>query len=174
MKNILYILVLFIFSFCSKQKNEIHNNGTRETSIKPIHILYNEYGIMFVKMNNNMIASTNANHLKRFYKRYFSDKYLTVESFISDALEQKILFERDKFRGRNIAVFTLDKSVENEYNNSGISYLLNKYCEEGKRGYTFKNLNLSNDKSYTVMYYLFMEGSRISFDDVGGFYTIKT
>lgn len=173
MRNILYILALFVFSFCSKQKDEIPNKTTTEKSVKPIHNLYSDYGVMFVKMDNNMIASTNANHLKRFYKRYVSDKYPTFESFVSDAVEQKILFERDKFRGRNIAVFTLDKSVENEYNNSGISYLLNKYCEEGKSGYTFKNLNLPDDKSYTIMYYLFMDGSRILFDDVGGFYTIK-
>lgn len=173
MKKIIYFIIPFIFCFCSKQKDEISNKKATETPLKPIHGLFSNYGIMFVKMDNNMIASTNANHLERFYNGYFSDKYPTFETFISDALEQKIVFEIDKFNGRNIVVFALDKNVENEFKNSGISYLLNKYCEKIKSGYTFKNLILSDDKSFSIMYYLFMDGSRISFDDVGGFYTIK-
>lgn len=174
MKNTLFILILLFFSFCNQKKDELHINKAIEKPINHIHSLYSDYGIMFVKIENDMIASTDSNHLERFYKRYFLDKYQTFEYFISDALEQKIVFDRVKFKGRNINIFSLDKNIENEYENFGISYLLNKYCSEGKGGYIFKNLNLSDDKSYTIMYYLFMDGSRISFDDVGGFYTIKT
>lgn len=173
MRTISYIIALFVFSFCSKQKDEIYNTKAEEIITKPIHSLFSDYGIMFVKMKNNTVASTNSNHLKRFYNRYFSDKYPTFEAFASDALTQKIAFESDKFKGRNIVVFTLDKSIEAQYNNSGITYLLSKYCKKGKSDYTFKNQNLSDDKFFTILYYLFMHGNRISFDDVGGFYTIK-
>lgn len=128
---------------------------------------------MFVKMDNNKFASTNARHLERVYNRAFSDKYPSFEIFVPDALNQKILFEEEKFKGRNIVFFTLDKNIEKEYRNSGIYPMLEKYCEKGKNDYIFKNKSLPDNEFYTLLYCFFINGNTILFDDVGGFYSIR-
>lgn len=173
MKNVLCIIAILAFCFCSKKKDKNHCQETIKTTEKITDSLFNDYGIMFVKIDGNKFASTNDNHLKRFYNRYFSDKYPSFKAFATDAIAEKIVFEEDKFKGRNIVIFNLDKSIETEYGHSGITHLLNKYCEKERDDYAIKNHNLSDAKFFTILYFLFINGSRISFDDVGGFYTIK-
>ena len=173
MKNIVYILALFIFCFCSKQKDKVSNPEVTKNIIKPVHRLFSDYGILFVKIKGGKFGSTNAHHLKRFYNSYFSDKYPTFESFVSDALNHKILFEEEKFRGRNIVIFTLDESLKKEYENWGILPMLEKYGEKSKNDYLFRNEALPDNEFYTILYYSFLSGNTVLFDDVGGFYIVK-
>ncbi|TPD73743.1 hypothetical protein [Flavobacterium microcysteis] len=173
MKKLLCIIVMLTFCFCSKKENKVHRKERIKTTEIIVDSLFNNYGIMFVKIDGSKFASTNSNHLRRFYNRNFSNKYPSFETFVPDALAQKIIFEEDKFKGRNIVVFSLDKNIKTEYETSGIKYLLNKYCEKGKDNYTVKNQDSTEAKFFTILYYLFMNGNRISFDDVGGFYIIK-
>ena len=172
-KKLLYIfIILFSISCKEESKDLVTEKYTKQLlNTIPGTEIYTNRDILFVKTAKEM-GSTNISHLFRLYNHEYKNKYKNFESFIFQALNQKIAFKNELFNERNVIVFTIDKKIESTYLASGITNLLKEYFKKNKKKWTLINQTLSNNEIYTLLYYSYLNGYHTSFDDAIGVYEV--
>lgn len=108
------------------------------------------------------------------YIRYYKNAYEDFSSFLSDALNQKIIFKEKEFEGYNIFIFEMNHVVEERYHDLSLKNFIRYYCsKEDKNRFVVKKKYNNEEYLMTILFYLFINNYDITSDDYMGKYKIR-
>jgi hypothetical protein len=173
MKKIIILLLLFSIVSCNK-KLYFKEETIKELSKGDFEIP-SVYGYlpMFVLVDSNQEAKTSIDLLYTIYKFEYSKTYKNFEYFVFEALNQRIVFEKDYIEKRNGYVFRLNEKIKFEYEKSGITYFINHYTKKDDDMLIIIKSSLSDDELITIQYFFFLNNYEILEDDYTGSCYVK-
>ncbi len=116
------------------------------------------------------MGCTNVNVLHEVFLRYYSETYKSFEAFLSDALNQKILFSQKEL-GRGTPSFRLNDAVTNKYRKSKMGDFVTAYLTRiADDKFIVKNEYINDEYLYSILYYCFINSYEITLDDYKGKY----
>jgi len=132
--------------------------------------LYNE-SLKILINKNDTIYSTSLRQLYSIkgkkYQNYKDFDSFLIETINGDLLSKSELTEISEYS------FTLDKAVMKDYNNNGLNYLINEYCEKSP---TINKYYILSSKSLnikqTIMYFFFKNNYYVMQNDHSGKYVL--
>jgi len=174
MRNTIILLLLFLVVSCNN-KQFFKNSTIKELSSRGDSEIPSVYGYlsMFVLVDSNQVAKTSIEDLWIMYKFDYVSTYKKFETFVFEALNQKLIFKRGYIEKRNGDVFSLSQKIKLEYEKSGISYLVNHYSKNRGNDLEIIRGSLSFDELRTIQYYFFINNYMVMHDDLIGTYYVK-
>ena len=179
MKNkiVLFIIISFSLSSC---RNMETINKLREQSFAKIlkegsesGSGYFNYQYLFLKSNNNVIGVTTLFEIKRLCNRYLRDElvHTEFEVFAKSIMENRVKIDCNDLE----YCFELSQRITEEYNSLGFKQFKKRYTKSklSSGRIILKNLNLSTDELYTVLYYFDLNMYSSYIDDYMGEYVIS-
>lgn len=175
-KHILFLFLILIS--CSKSNIHISNKFIKEIStINSVNsegevsfVPENATSLLYLKLDNNRMASTNAMELQYIYKNYYKNNYTSFYDFLNKTLNQEISLRANQIQRYEFIIFDLDyKIMKIPINQVKKQYLKNI----DKETYYFYPRDIALNPKQTILYKMFLDGYLISFDDYGGNYFIK-
>lgn len=176
--NIKIVFLLLIFVLVSCSKSEIHIN---DNLIKEISTIDNESNdgisyipekatnLLYLKLDNNKMISTNALELQDIYHNYYKNDYKTFYDFLNKALKQEISLKTIQLQHYKLIMFSLDDKIMHVSTNQIEEEYLKKANNET---FYFYPKDIALDQYQTILYKIFLDNYLISFDDYGGKYII--
>lgn len=175
MKRTYILFVIIVFIFCC---NHI-NDRVDELVIKKLSEI-NDYPspyvglFLFINKDSSDKCYVGINSLYTLYKTRFHNKYSKFSLFLSKALNQEINFSNLEIDNIQTECFKLDDSITFYYQLSGFNGLIKKYCiHDNKGNIVLIRNNLTYEQTYSILYYLFINNFKITYDDyIGNLYHI--
>lgn len=175
MKQNRFKLLVIIFSFllcaCSKElKNDKKFIENLSNDVDFDLPLYNESLKIFINKDDTIYA-TSLRELYFIKNKNYKD-YKDFDSFLINAINDNLLSKSDLIKNSDFN-FVLDKTVMEDYNNNGINYLINKYCEKSdskNKYYILSNLSFNIKRS--LMYFFFKNNYYVMHNDHSGKYVL--
>lgn len=174
MKKAFAFIMLTIITSCSNSKVSIDKETIKKLSDGDFSIpsVYGSW-ILFISLDNGEKGSTNVNILHDLFLKNYNKEYRSFESFLSVALNQKMLIDVKAFEKTNGVHFKLNDSITNKYLHSSLTAFINEHFNEKHDKKQVVKSEFVKNKSfrYTIMYYLFINNYQIIFDDyIGEFF----
>lgn len=158
-----FIFVSFLFFYSC-----INNNKKNDTYISNL-ANENFSGYLVLQLTNNdcrVVKSSALNNV--IYSLHYKDKYpsykLFINSLINNDIQDITKFIKPQKTVDDNFIFTY-----NEYENKGLSYIINKYLTKDK----FGNLQFRSEPNIAVIKIMFDNLYYIYFNDYRGEYTFK-
>jgi hypothetical protein len=162
------ILLAAITLIGCNNENIIHINDNLIVSIAKEDQRYpSQNGMMnlFVKCEDDKIALLNVEYLREIYR--LGDFKSDFETFLSNVLNQK-----QKISSNNIEKkFEPDYNILDQYNKLGLKEIINSYCSKSDDRYYLNN-EITENKTYTILYLLFLNNYMSVSDDYIGKFVI--
>lgn len=170
MKKILTLLLLFCFLNSCKRKEPNFSEEMIEKlaymqedpklGLLPSHYLSFD---LYVKKRGKEIYKTNNHDLFFYYKKNYSEEFISFQKFLNAVLNQDYLL------GENLDdsySFKLDQKIEKEYSDLGFDKFLKKYSKSSKRKNEIElnKSNLKTNEYLTVVYLIFINRYDVSSD----------
>ena len=122
-----------------------------------------------IKMKKDVLMSM---FCMRFFLQHYSETYKSFEAFLSDALNQEIIFSQKEL-GKGTPFFKLNDAVTKKYSQSEIADFIKAYCDKtADDRFTVKKKYVNDEYLYSVLYYCFINSYQITLDDYEGKYFI--
>jgi len=174
MRKYLILLILFLMNSCSDSSINMNDNVITELA-KGDFNFPSRHGFLdlFVSFEKKEKVATNVNTLHHVFITRYSKKYAEFKSFLSDALNQKLIFNKNDFGKHPIFVFTLDDLVAAEFKSYQTAKLLRKYCNDKGKG-QFALKSKYSDKLLSLLYCFFINNYQITTDCYIGEYYISS
>jgi hypothetical protein len=174
MKKMIHIgLIFLLFVSCNNRRTSIDKNTIQELSEGDFKSP-SQYGYLLLFVHSiDSVGYTNINILHHIYVRKYSADYNNFNSFLSDALNQEILFPDEVLRNSNVKLFSINGFIKREYNQHGISNFFNLYCIKKKNEFIIKKQYQNSNMLYTILFYFFINNYRISSDDYIGQFSVS-
>jgi hypothetical protein len=163
------ILSAAITLFRCKNENIIHINDNLIISMAKEDQKYpSQYGglILFAKCEDNKIAWLDVEYLREIYRQatFKSD----FETFLRNVLNQKQKISFNNIKRK----FEPDYNILDQYSKLGIKEIIGSYCRKLDDRYFLKN-DITENKTYTVLYLLFLNNYMTTSDDYIGKFVIR-
>lgn len=143
-----------------------YSTGDFESDIPPVNWGY----LFFVKIDNGSIIITNNFHLYQIFKKHYSQQFLSFQGFLCSLYKGETILQKeyiDEAAFRNRIVFKNETSFEN----SDISELRKVYFNDSD--YLKTNVNLTENKVFSLLYHFFKNEYYVFYDDYSGSYSIR-
>jgi hypothetical protein len=175
MKNAIILLFSLITLSCNNkgqqiEKETISKLSQGDFSIPSVHgFLY-----LFFSVEGDKKGQGNINILHDIYIRYYKNTYKNFSLFLSDALNQKIIFKEKECDDHDISYFKLNHIVEKHYHELSLMNFIKYYCDKDDKSNFFVKRKYNNDKYLmTILFYLFLNNYEITSDDYIGKYQAR-
>ncbi|RQP13141.1 MAG: hypothetical protein EAS48_04380 [Chryseobacterium sp.] len=130
----------------------------------------NATNLLYLKLDNNKMASISALELQDIYKHYYKNIYPTFYDFLKKALNQEICLKVSQIQGYELIIFDLEDKIMK----TSIDRLEERYFKKiNRETYCFLPKDIALNLKQTILYKMFINGYMINFDDYAGTYIIK-
>lgn len=169
-KLVIVILTLLFYS-CNKEllndKKFIENLSNDKDFDLP---LYNE-SLKILIDKNDTIYSTSIRQLYNINNENYKE-YKDFDSFLIKVINEDLLSKSDLIKNSEFN-FTLDKKIIDDYDNKGLNYLINTYCEKSNTKNKYYILNkLSLSQKQSLMFFFFKNNYYVMQNDDSGKYVL--
>lgn len=174
--KIVFLLLVFVLVSCSKSEIYINDNLIKEISTIDnesndgvSYIPDKATNLLYLKLDNNKMISTNALELQDIYHKYYKNDYKTFYDFLNKVLKQKISLKTNQLQNYKLIMFRLDDKIMHFSTNQIEKKYLKKVNNET---FNFYPKDITLDQYQTILYKIFLDNYLISFDDYAGKYII--
>ncbi|WP_448105210.1 hypothetical protein [Pedobacter panaciterrae] len=174
MKKILGLFILLLIISCSGSSVKMNDSVITKLAEGDFNIP-SRHGFLdlFVSFKQKEKGATDVNSLHQVFTARYSGDYAEFKSFLSDALNQKLIFNKNDFNKKSIVVFALDDRLEKEFQSNQTEKLLIKYCnDKGNGKFSVKKEYL--DRLHSLLYCFFIDNYQITADDLIGEYMVSS
>lgn len=173
MKRVLLIIISFIAISCNRSNVNINKEIIEELAKGDFEIpSVNGFLLLFISTDKGEIGCTNVDVLHEVFLRYYTESYKSFETFLSDALNQKIIFSQQEL-GSGTAFFSLSYVVAQRYTKSELPDFINLYFQKIADGEYSVKKKYINEYLYSILYYCFINNYQVALDDFEGKYFIQ-
>jgi hypothetical protein len=155
---------------CCKTSDKIPiSNNLIEKIAKEDQAIPSQYSNLnlFIQCEDNKIAMINVHYLREFYRS--SHHNSDYETFLKSLLNQSVRLDCKNVSNK----FELDSSIYAQYDKIGLKPFLSSYCKQiGVKIYNL-NKDLSENKTKTVLYILFINNYMSAQDDYLGMTVVR-
>jgi len=174
-KGIIILLLLLITLSCNNNGQQIEKKtilklSQGDFSIPSVHgFLY-----LFFSVEGNKKGHGNVNILHDIYISYYRNTYEDFSLFLSDALNQKMIFKEKECEGHDISRFKVNHIVEKHYRELSLTNFIEHYCDkEDENNFVVKQKYNNDEYLMTILFYLFINNYEITSDDYIGKYKVR-
>lgn len=174
-RSIIFIFLLIMLS-CNDNSKKIDKKtisrlSQGDFSIPSVHgFLY-----LFFSVEGDEKGQGNVNVLHDIYIRYYRDTYEDFSSFLSEALNQKIIFKKKELESHDIIYFKINRVVDKHYHDLTLNNFIEYYCnKENENNFFVKQKYYNDEYLMSILYYLFINNYDVTSDDYLGKYKIRT
>jgi len=164
MKNI-YFALLILSNFICACSNTIscqispfiqdHFKGEFNSEIPPAN---SNLFIMLISDSGKVISTRNY-ILQKVYKEKYKNDFRDFDRFICAVFSNKLSLKVEDFRFcyfENTKFFKLNNAVVNQYNDEGITAIINKFFDVSSKNNLQIKRQLNADEIFSIMYYMFV------------------
>lgn len=171
MKKIISLLMLFcLLISCERKEPNFSEEMIEKLSLmkedEELGLLPSRYLTLdlYILTSDKQICRTNNHDLFLFFKKYYSKKHKSFDSFLNAVLNENMILIKKPNYWYN---FKLNQKIEKEYFALGFDKFLKKYSEQSNRENQteLKKSIIQSEEYATISYLLYLNRYDISFDD---------